>query len=158
MRLAIKLTNLAARTRFRLGLGGFARAREGSAAVEFALVAAPFLGLMFAIMETAFVFFAGQSLEYAASLAGRLIMTGQQDAASWDQAAFKNQVCAQITALFDCQNKLYVNVQKYSSFGSASTSPPYTNGQLDPSKVKYEPGVPGDVSSFTTSGQSTFRF
>ncbi len=116
MSVATKLRNLAVRTGSRLGLRGFARAREGAAAIEFGLVAAPFLGLLFAIMETAFVFFAGQSLEYAASQAGRLIMTGQQDAAKWDQAAFKNQVCARIVALFDCSSKLFVNVQKYSSF------------------------------------------
>ena len=145
MSIATRLTNLAVRTRSRVGLRGFSRAREGSAAIEFGLVAAPFLALLFAIMETAFVFFASQSLEYAASQSGRLIMTGQQDAAKWDQAAFKNQVCARIVALFDCSNKLYVNVQKYSTFSSAGTTPPYTNGQLDPSKVKYEPGVPGDV-------------
>ena len=145
MSVAAQLRNLAVRTGSRLGLRGFARAREGAAAVEFGLVAAPFLALLFAIMETAFVFFAGQSLEYAASQAGRLIMTGQQDAAKWDQAAFKTQVCNRIIALFDCQSKLYVNVQKYSTFTGAGTTPPYTNGQLDPSKVKYEPGVPGDV-------------
>jgi len=145
MSVATKLRNLAARTGSRLGLRGFARAREGAAAIEFGLVAAPFLGLLFAIMETAFVFFAGQSLEYAASQAGRLIMTGQQDAAQWDQAAFKTQVCNRIVALFDCSSKLYVNVQKYSSFSGAGTTPPYTDGQLDPSKVKYEPGAPGDV-------------
>lgn len=144
-RLATKLTRPAVRSGSRLGLPAFAGARDGSAAVEFGLVAAPFLALLFAIMETAFVFFAGQSLEYAASQSGRLIMTGQQDAAKWDQAAFKNQVCARIIALFDCQAKLHVNVQKYSSFTSADTTPPYTNGQLDPTKVKYEPGVPGDV-------------
>jgi hypothetical protein len=91
------------------------------------------------------VFFAGQSLEYAASQSGRLIMTGQADSGSWDQAAFKNQICTRVVALFDCQNKLFVNVQKYSSFGSAGTTPPYTNGQLDTSKVKYEIGQPGDV-------------
>src|SRR5689334_17190830 len=74
----------------------FARAEEGSAAVEFGLVAAPFLALLFAIIETALVFFAGQTLEYAATQSGRLIMTGQADAAGYDQAAFKNAVCARI--------------------------------------------------------------
>ncbi len=145
MTLAKKLTSLAVRTGSRLGLRGFVRSRDGAAAVEFGLVAVPFLALLFAIMETAFVFFAGQSLEYAASQAGRLIMTGQQDAAKWDQGAFKTQVCNRIIALFECQSKLHVNVQKFSSFSGASTTPPYTNGQLDTSKVKYEPGAPGDV-------------
>ena len=44
----------------------FVRQEDGVAAVEFALVAAPFLALIFAILETALVFFAGQALETAA--------------------------------------------------------------------------------------------
>ena len=145
MSLATQVSNLTARTAARLGFARFARQQDGAAAIEFGLVAAPFLALLFAIMETAFVFFASQSLEYAAAQSGRLIMTGQADAGGWDQAAFKSQVCSKIVALFDCNSKLYVNVQKYSTFGGASTTPPYTNGQLDPTKVKYEPGAPGDV-------------
>ncbi len=140
-----KILDVARRSLSRARVSRFARAHDGAAAVEFALVAAPFLALLFAIMETAFVFFAGQSLEYAVSQAGRLIMTGQADAAGYDQGSFKTQVCSQIVALFDCQNKLYVNVQKYSSFGDASTTPPYQNGQLDTSKMNYQPGGPGDV-------------
>ena len=54
----------------------FARAEEAAVAVEFALVAAPFLALIFAIMETALVFFAGQNLEAAATGAGRLDVLG----------------------------------------------------------------------------------
>ena len=42
------------------------RQQDGAAAVEFALVAAPFLALLFAILETALVFFSGQTLETAA--------------------------------------------------------------------------------------------
>ena len=55
----------------------FARQQGGAAAVEFGLVAAPFLALVFAIMETAIVFFSGQALETAVADASRLIMTGQ---------------------------------------------------------------------------------
>jgi len=129
----------------RLGMRRFARAQDGSAAVEFGLVAAPFLALLFAIMETAFVFFAGQSLEYAVSQSGRLVMTGQADSGGWNQAGFKTQVCNKIVALFDCANKLYINVQNFSTFSSASTTPPYQNGQFDTSKMVYQPGNPGDV-------------
>ena len=53
------------------------RQQDGAAAVEFGLVAAPFLALVFAIMETAVVFFAGQALETAVADSSRLIMTGQ---------------------------------------------------------------------------------
>ena len=59
----------------------FARGKDGIAAVEFGMVAAPFLALMFAIMETAIVFFAGQTLETAVADSARLIMTGQAQTA-----------------------------------------------------------------------------
>ncbi len=43
----------------------FGRNRHGSAAVEFAIVAPIFFALIFAIIEKAIVFFAGQVLESA---------------------------------------------------------------------------------------------
>lgn len=46
----------------RTALRRFGRNRRGSAAVEFALVAPVFFALIFAIIETALVFFAGQVL------------------------------------------------------------------------------------------------
>lgn len=145
MRVCRQISGTISRLSARARLRRFARAQDGAAAIEFGLVAAPFLALLFAIMETAFVFFAGQSLEYAASQAGRLVMTGQADTNGWSQSSFKTQVCANVVALFDCANKLYVNVQKYSSFTSSSTTPPYNNGQLDTTKMNYQIGGPGDV-------------
>ena len=89
------------------------RQQDGSAAVEFGLVAAPFLALVFAIMETAIVFFAGQALETAVADSSRLIMTGQAQTQGFNQAAFKNAVCAKIYGLFDCANGVYVDVKTY---------------------------------------------
>ena len=126
-------------------VGRFAREQDGAAAIEFALVAAPFLALLFAILETAFIFFASQTLEAAVADSGRLIMTGQAQTAGWTAATFKNQVCARIFGLFDCQNGVYVNVQKYSTFGSATTATPYTNGQFDSTKTAYNAGDPGEI-------------
>lgn len=123
----------------------FVRQEDGAAAVEFALIATPFLALIFAIIETALVFFAGQTLEAAVTASSRLILTGQAQTQGLTQATFKNQVCSQIVSLFDCTGKLYVNVQNYTSFSSASTTPPYNNGQLDTSKMTYSPGGPGDI-------------
>src|SRR6187551_2094422 len=68
----------------------FARRDDGAAAVEFGMVAAPFLALMFAIMETALVFFASQTLETAVADSARLIMTGQAQQGSFTQAQFKS--------------------------------------------------------------------
>ncbi len=124
----------------------FARHQRGAVAVEFALIMLPFLALMFAIMETALVFFADQTLETAVADSARLIMTGQAQTQSLTAATFKNAVCARIYGLFDCQNGVYVNVQTYSSFGSISYTPPVdSNGNLITSNFVYQPGGPGDI-------------
>ena len=124
----------------------FARHQDGAAAVEFALVAVPFLALTFAILETALVFFAGQTLEAAVTDAGRLIMTGQAQTAGFSQDDFKTQVCNRLAGgLFDCANGVNVDVKTYTSFSSISTTPPITNGRLDTSNMAYTPGGPGDI-------------
>lgn len=124
----------------------FARAQGGTAAVEFALVAAPFLALVFAILETALVFFAGQTLESAATDTARLIMTGQAQTAGYSQSDFKTAVCNRLAGgLFDCLNGVYVDVKTYSSFSTITNAPPIINGQLDTSNMAYTAGGPGDI-------------
>src|SRR3954468_826064 len=82
----------------------FRRNRRGSAAVEFALVAPIFFALLFAIIETAIVFFAGQVLETVTQDSARMIMTGQAQNAAFSQSQFKSYVCGKIGILFDCAN------------------------------------------------------
>ena len=135
---------IAARMR-RLMQGRFVRQQDGAAAVEFALVAAPFLALTFAILETAMVFFAGQTLEAAVTDSSRLIMTGQAQTANFSQAQFKTAVCARIYGLFDCANGLYVNVQTYSNFSDAANqASPITNRQFN-TTMNYNPGDVGNI-------------
>ena len=123
----------------------FIRQRDAASAVEFGLVAAPFVALTFAIMQTGLVFFAGQSLQTAAATASRYIMTGQAQTAGWSAAQFKTQVCNAISGLFNCQNGVYVDVETYSSFASANLSLPITNGNFNASSLGYNPGGPGDI-------------
>lgn len=121
------------------------RQQDGAAAVEFGLVAAPFLALVFAIMETAIVFFAGQALETAVADSGRLIMTGQAQTQGMDQAQFKDAVCAKIYGLFDCKNGVYVDVKKFSTFQSVTMPNPVdANGNFQ-NNFSYDPGKQGDI-------------
>ncbi|MBX9776260.1 MAG: pilus assembly protein [Xanthobacteraceae bacterium] len=122
-----------------------ARKEDGAAAVEFGMVAAPFLLLMFAIMETAMVFFAGQTLETAVADSARLIMTGQAQTQGFNQSGFKQAVCDKIYGLFDCGNGVHVDVKKYNSFSSVDLSPPLdANGNFQNNQT-YQPGCPGDI-------------
>src|ERR1700730_5541437 len=54
----------------------FLHENRAVAAVEFALVAAPFLALLIAILEVGLVFVAQQVLQTATTQASRLILTG----------------------------------------------------------------------------------
>jgi Flp pilus assembly protein TadG len=96
----------------------FARHRSGATAIEFGMVAAPFLGLMFAVIETAMVFFAGQTLETTVADSSRLIMTGQAQGQGFSASQFKADVCARASMMFDC-SKLAVAVQTYTDFSKA---------------------------------------
>jgi Flp pilus assembly protein TadG len=126
-------------------LSRFARAREAATAVEFALVATPFLALIFAILQTAIIFFASQTLETAAANSSRLILTGQAQNGGWTAAQFKQQVCAQIYAIFDCNNSVYVDVESYASFSAVNLNPPVSNGNFNAAQLGFNPGVPGSI-------------
>src|SRR5947208_10817612 len=127
------------------------RGQDGVAAVEFALVSAPFFVLIFAIIETALVFFAGQYLETLAADSSRLIMTGQVQTQGLTQSQFLSQVCGKIVALFNCSS-LIVDVRKYSAYSGTDTSMPLSDGNLtfatdEQGKpiTSFQPGVPGDI-------------
>ena len=86
---------------FRNLLNRFRRNGGGSTVVEFALVAPIFFALLFAIIETAIVFFASQVLETITQNSARMILTGQAQQASYTQAQFAAYVCTQVPTLFD---------------------------------------------------------
>lgn len=122
----------------------FAKREEGATAVEFGLVVVPFIALLFAIMQTAMVFFSSQTLETAAADSARLILTGQAQTASLTQASFKTEVCKKIFGIFDCVNGVTVDVQKYANFASADMSKPVdSNGKVKPGA--YNPGGPCEI-------------
>ena len=123
----------------------FVSQRKASTTIEFGLLAAPFVALIFAILQTAILFFADQALETAAATAARLILTGQAQTQGWTAAQFKSHVCSVITGVFNCQNGVYVDVETYSSFASVNLALPVSNGTLNTANMGYNPGTPGEV-------------
>jgi len=121
------------------------RQQDGVAAVEFGLVAAPFLALVFAIMETALVFFAGQALETAAADSARLVMTGQAQMQGFDETKFKEAVCAKISGLFNCSAGIKVDVRKYASFAGINIAKPIDAVGNFSGSFTFDPGQPGDI-------------
>jgi Flp pilus assembly protein TadG len=126
---------------------GFARREDGAAALEFAIVAAPFIALILATVQTALAFFAGQVLESAVTDSSRSILTGTAQNANMSQSDFANVVCSKVQALFTC-NKLMIDVRTANSFAAANTAMPTLTfdgtGKVTNS-WSYQPGNPGDI-------------
>ena len=128
---------------FRNALRRFRRNRRGSAAVEFSLVALPFFALLFAIIETAIVFFASQVLETGVQDAGRQLYTHQlQDknlSAAQAKADFQNDLCNRVNVLFSCSSAapLDVDVRFYLPGTTITINDPITSGSYDPSGLVF---------------------
>lgn len=99
--------------------------RRGSALVEFALVATPFLALMLAILQTSLAYFAQEALESAAEVSARSIVTGQAQASDILSSArgltqaqlaerFRKEACAGLPVFMSC-SRLYVDVRSASN-------------------------------------------
>ncbi|HXW26051.1 MAG TPA: TadE/TadG family type IV pilus assembly protein [Xanthobacteraceae bacterium] len=116
---------------------------DGQAMIEFAAVAAPFLALLFAIMETALMFFASQTLESAAQNSSRLILTGQAQNQGYTMASFQTAVCQSLNSMFNCNNVL-IDVETAANFSSANTSLPIQNGQIQ-NNFSFSAGAAGDI-------------
>ena len=124
---------------------GFRRDESGATAVEFALIALPFTALMFAIIETALLFLAGQTLETAVADSARLIRTGQAQQQSYDADALKTVICDRISAMFNCAANLKLDVRTSATFDSIALDMPVVDGELSSDDFTYDAGGGGDI-------------
>jgi Flp pilus assembly protein TadG len=122
----------------------FRRNRDASAIVEFAIVAPMFFALLFAVLETAMVFFAGQVLETITQDSARMILTGQAQQGNFTQAAYRNFVCSQIPALFDC-TQMAIDVTSYTSFTAIALNNPIDAGGNYTPPNGWSCGGPGSI-------------
>jgi len=126
-------------------LGGFGRNSSGASALEFALVAGPFLLLVFGILAVGLAFAANMTLENAVEQGARLIRTGQAQSQGFDAARFKNEVCKYLVGPLSCAG-LKLDVRTCSNFGGCTLRDPLdSSGNLNSIGLSYAPGVGGDV-------------
>lgn len=131
---------------FRMLLRRFGRSRRASAAIQFAFIAPLFFGLLFSIIETALMFFAGQVLETMAQDAARTVMTGQAQKSSYATwSDFRdNVVCKPTPVLFTCSN-IFVDVQSYTTFQSVSLTSQIDGTRNFVNNMQYSPGGSGSI-------------
>lgn len=129
----------------------FSSDEGGATVVEFALIITPFLGLFFAIVQASLLLWSQQALETAVADASRQLYTGNFQTANAGlptatlKANFKALVCADITALFDCNGKVAVDVRVQPSTGAATPAPPITNGVYDISSYGFQQPAKNDI-------------
>ncbi|XSG81584.1 MAG: TadE/TadG family type IV pilus assembly protein [Methyloligella sp. ZOD6] len=121
---------------------GFLRDRRGASAIEFAIVATPFLLLLIGLFDIGLRYAGNFALEQTVYEAGRFIRTGQ--AQQWGEEGFKQRVCQEIAPPISC-NGLHFDVRTFNSFSAAELTDPFNaDGELR-ENYSYDPGGRNDV-------------
>jgi Flp pilus assembly protein TadG len=125
------------------------RARSGSVAIEFALIAPVLALFLFGIIETGVIFFAQSALQNAADDAARLVRTGQAQSNAMTEAQYAQQICGEMSGLVstaNCTSNLQVDMQSFTDFSSANYNNVMNpNGTLNAKKMQYLTGGACDV-------------
>jgi Flp pilus assembly protein TadG len=124
---------------------GWIRDERAVTAVEFSLVAVPFVFLLIGIIEMSLMFAASATLNGATNDAARLIRTGQVQQASGDpQQIFEDELCQKADALLDCTRLQYevVTMDGFADFASFPASYD-VDGNLE--SQGFDPGGVNDV-------------
>ena len=119
----------------------FRRSRQASAAVEFAFIAPVFFALLFALIETAMVFFAGQVLETAVQDTSRSFYTDT----TISKSDYETAMCNRIKVLMDC-TKVRHDVQTYAAGTSITIADPLKDGNFVDTFI-WNPPAKGDTTS-----------
>ena len=126
-------------------LRALGRDEEGVAAVEFALVAAPFLAVVFAILQIGLIFISGQALDTATSDAARMIRTGEAHDTGMGSNQFRDTICGNVAILPDCSGRLQVDVRRVASFANAAMQGSIENGELNDDDFGYDIGAGSEI-------------
>ena len=143
------------------------KSSEGATAIEFAILAIPFMMIVFATFETFIAFTGEQLVSNAVDTMARRIRTGQITFADPTRTGymtptqFRQEFCKQISVMITCSpteaavpSKLLIDLQQVTNFSDIPTGIPVvaTNGgkgrDLDVTKLKFTPGGAGKINMF----------
>jgi Flp pilus assembly protein TadG len=120
--------------------------------VELAIVALPFLILLFGAFDIGFYYWGSEELENATAYGARLVRTGQVQAEGMTQAQLKAAICNQTSVLVGCISRLRLDVRSGQAFADITPpSPMDSNGQLkSDADFVFSPGAAGDIVLVST--------
>ncbi|TRL36387.1 TadE/TadG family type IV pilus assembly protein [Rhizobium straminoryzae] len=131
------------------------RARDGAAAIEFAILAIPYFLIVFAIIETFVAYTAEQLVANAVEKLSRDLRTGRityglNRTTDKNATQFRQAFCDEVSILIHCSGDdassglLYLDVRSFNSFADIPTtiprqsSDPYAD--IDATAFRYAPG------------------
>lgn len=103
------------------------RARDGVAAIEFAMIVMPLMMLIVGIVEVGLFFAAGSVLEGASNEAARGIRTGQVQLSADPETTFAESFCDHASKMIDCGRVQYevINIAEGTFAASDGYEPEY---------------------------------
>ena len=124
----------------------FSGASSGATAIEFAIVAVPFLFMMFSILEIGRLYMLSSVLEDATMDAGRRIRTGEMQQSGASAATFKAAVCERMSVFEgECNQRLTVDVRVMPQFANQTPPNPVSGSTFSESQLTYQPGGADDI-------------
>ena len=133
--------------RLREHLERWRRDRKGATAVEFAFVAFPFFVMLIGLIEVACIFIVSTVLEHGAVEAARTIRTGEFQGGTATIEAFETEICNNMANLFDCKNKISIDVRSdFTSFAATDDPTPLdSDDKFDDSAFTFDSGGRNDI-------------
>ena len=133
----------------------FGVSRDGTAAIEFAILAIPYFLVVFAILETFIAMMAEQVVVNATETMGRRLRTGQISS-SISKADFRKNFCDEVSIMINCdgeiekEQKLYIDLRSFAAFKDIPTTIPLkAYGEyydLDTAQFGFKPGGPETIN------------
>lgn len=139
----------------------FFKEKSGTSTIEFAILALPFLVVVFASLETFVAFTGEQLLANATETMARKVRTGEitfgiNAATDMSQEQFRQAFCDEISIMMTCSeteaknpSKLFLDVRSFADFSQIPAAVPRVGGadsDLDTSGFKYAPGGPTTIN------------
>ncbi|MBO0131321.1 TadE/TadG family type IV pilus assembly protein [Agrobacterium burrii] len=134
----------------------FGVSREGTAAIEFAILAIPYFLVVFAIIETFIALMAEQVVVNATETMARRLRTGQISS-SISKEDFRKSFCDEVSVMITCsldeiktEQKLYIDLRSFTAFKDIPTTVPLkAYGEyydLDTAQFGFKPGGPETIN------------
>jgi Flp pilus assembly protein TadG len=139
----------------------FFKEKSGTSSIEFALLALPFMVVVFASLETFVAFTGEQLLVNATETMARKVRTGEitfgiNPATDMSREQFRKAFCDEISIIMTCSeteatnpSKLFLDVRSFADFSQIPAAVPRVGGagsDLDTSGFEFAPGGPTTIN------------